>query len=76
MVWNLVRNFGYQNNMLEKKENMSDESGDLIQVDHGSFKIKDRKNIGGIIGSWWDKRKDYIQTNEMHLECPPHLQAH
>jgi hypothetical protein len=37
--------------MLEKKENMSDESGDLIQVDHGSFKIKDRKNIGGIIGS-------------------------
>jgi hypothetical protein len=55
---------------------MSDEFGDLIQVDHGSFKIKDTKNIGGTIGSWWDKSKDYIQTNEMHLECPPHLQAH
>jgi hypothetical protein len=43
-LWNLVENFGYQNNVLEGRER---EPGYLIPVDHGPFKIKDWKNTGG-----------------------------
>jgi hypothetical protein len=39
-LWNLVKNFRYQNNVLEGKER---EPGEFISVDHGPFKIKDRK---------------------------------
>jgi hypothetical protein len=43
-LWNLVKNFEYQNNVLEGRKR---EPGDLIPVDHGPFKIKDGKNTGG-----------------------------
>jgi hypothetical protein len=42
-LWNLVKNFGYQNNVLEGKER---EPGDLIPVDHGPFMGKTQDGKG------------------------------